>query len=206
MSSSGSRDRAGDRLSPLESVVTDSAHEHSRFASGQSRSSLDNPQPDSTEFQHFARREVNFRDFHGSPDESTEGTSNSTAPASFGVNDTHYSGRRLGEDETKRERYKQLGSAQMKLKEQRQVLSRLKAWHDWDENRHKSLRNYILSRVGYPRRPSLPGRNELSQLALCYFPPRMKLKVILCDYGPDRFERFEVELGRIESGTFLISA
>ena len=207
MSSSGSRDRAGDRLSPLESVVTDPAHEDSRNASAHSIVCLGNPPPGPIELE--------------SPDESTEGTSNSTAPAGFVVNDTHYSERRLWEAEiirerqrlsdvdTRRERYEQFRLIQenkVKLEEQRKVLSRLKAWHDWDENRHKSLRNYILSKVGYPRRPSLPGRNELSPRALFYFPPRMKLKVILCDYGHDRFDRFEVELGRVESGMFLISA
>ena len=167
--SSSSQDRPGDRLSPLESVVTDSAHENARFASGQSRSSLDIPHP---------------------------------WPLPLGT---------LGEQfvrklERNKNDFEQIILAQEELKQQQQVLSRLKAWHDWDENRRKSLRNFILSKIGYPRWPSLPSRDELTQLILYYFPPRAKLKVVICDYGQDRFERFEVELGDFESGKFLIPA
>ena len=208
MSSSGSQERAGDRLTPLQSVVTDSAHENaSRIVSAGSRSSLDNPQPGSIEFQRFSQREDNFRDAYAPPNnEFTEGTNNTTAPASFGVSDSPY--RRFLHEEAKaeRERSKQLKSAQVQLEQQRRVLSRLKAWHDWDENRHKSLRNFLLSKIGYPRRPSRPNDSELIQLALYFFPSRAKLKVILCDYGDNRFERSEEMLDVIdfESGMFLL--
>ena len=209
MSSSGSQEQARDRLTPLQSVVTDSVHEHSRIAFARSRSSLDNPQPDSIEFQRFSQRQDNFRDAYGPPnDKFTKGMSNTTAPASFGVSDSPDIRRRHEEAEAERERSEQLKSAQVQLEQQRRVLSRLKAWHDWDENRHKSLRNFLLSKIGYPRRPSRPNDSELIQLALYFFPPRAKLKVILCDYGDNYFERSEVMLGEIETknGMFLLLA
>ena len=207
MSSSRSRNRAGDHISPLHSVVTDSAHENARSASGLSRSSLENPQPDSIEFKHFSQRKDTPQGAHGFPNDFTEGTtSNPAASASFGVDDTSYSGSQHEKWKTQQDRFEQLQSAEVQLDQQRRVLSRLKAWYEWDQNRHRSLKNFLLSKMGYPRRPSLPHHNELTQLALYFFPPRAKLKVIICDYGPDRFERLEVELGDIESGMFLILA
>ena len=210
MSSPGSQDRAGDRSTPLQRVVTDSAHENARIALARSRSSLDNPQPDSIESQRFSQREDNFRDAYGPPNnnESTEGTSNNAAPASLGVSDSRDSRRRQEEAEARRERSERLASAQVQLDQQRWVLSRLKAWHDWDENRHKSLRNFLLSKIGYPRRPNRPNNHELIRLALYFFPPRAKLKVIVCDYGDNRFERSEVMLGQIDiqNSMFLLLA
>lgn len=193
--SRSSRDGAGDRLAPLQSVVTDSAHENTRIASGQSRPSLDNPQPDSIEFQPFAQGGDGHSDAHGSRNGSTEGTSNPRAPASLLVHDN---------DGDADSREVQLNTACEQLNLQRRILRRLKAWHDWDENRHKSLRNFLLSKVGYPRRPPRPGNEELRRLAFYYFPPRSKLKVIICDYGDHQFDRFEVELGVIKSGMFLV--
>ncbi|KAL8788395.1 MAG: hypothetical protein Q9195_007313 [Heterodermia aff. obscurata] len=186
--SSSSRDRTADRLSPLQSVVTDSAHENAQAALGQSRGSLDNPQPDSIEFQAFSQREDNFRDAYGLFNGATEGTSNPAAPASFGVNGTPSYRRQHEEGETLRQ-YDPLNTAREEWDQQRRVLRRLKAWHDWDENCHKSLTNFLMSKIGYPRRPSRPTHNELHQLALFYFPRRAKLKVIVCDYGDNRFER-----------------
>ena len=206
--SRSSRDGAGDHLSPLFGVVTDSAHENTRIASGQSRPSLDNPQPDSIEFQPFSQPGDSHSDAHGSRNGSVGGTSNPTAPASFGVNDNDgdADSRRRHEKETSEKRAERWESAMLQLRLQRRVLSRLKAWHDWDENRHKSLRNFLLGKVGYPRRPPRPGNDELRQLAFYYFPPRSKLKVIICDYGDHQFDRFEVELGAIKSGMFLVLA
>lgn len=200
MSSSGSRDRAGDRLSPLESVVTDSAHENPRIASGQSRSSLDNPRPDSIEIQQLSQHGQDSRGTSeplNNPNEAQPGTSNPTALVNpFGGY----------EDKGYREQFQLIQPAKVQLERQREVLGRLKAWHDWDENRHKSLRNFLLSKVGYPRRPSRPGYSELIELAFYCFLPPATLEVIICDYGHDRFNRFEVELGKIESGMCLILA
>ena len=200
MSSSGSRDRAGDRLSPLESVVTDSAHENPRIASGQSRSSLDNPRPDSIEFQQLSQHRQNSRGTSESldnPNEAQPGTSSPTALVN------PYSGY---EDKAYHEQYELIKPAMSQLERQREVLSRLKAWHDWDENRHKSLKKFLLSKAGYPRRPPRPSAEQLVNLSLYYFPLRTRLEVIICDYGHDRFDRSELELGKIENGMFLILA
>lgn len=33
-----------------------------------------------------------------------------------------------------------------------------------------------------------------------FFPPRGLIRVDVCDFGPDRAEHFEVQLGEIENG------
>lgn len=80
------------------------------------------------------------------------------------------------------------------LNSQRAVLKRLKAWHQWEIDRYKSLGKFLVSKAGFPKRPIRPSNDQLLSLATHFFPPRWSLKVIVCDFGDGRFERCEIEL------------
>lgn len=51
----------------------------------------------------------------------------------------------------------------------RGVLRRLKAWHQWDTDRYKSLSKFLMSKVGFPKRPIRPSRDHLFWLATYFF-------------------------------------
>ena len=97
-------------------------------------------------------------------------------------------------EEIKRRR---AAAADVALSAQRKVLKRLKAWHEWDFERRRSPLAFVMSVVGFPRRPKRPGLEELRALATFYFPRRAHLTLSVCDFGVDRFERFETTLGSI---------
>ena len=80
------------------------------------------------------------------------------------------------------------------LESQRAVLQKLKAWHQWDTDRYRSLGNFLLSKVGFPKRPFCPTTTELLSLATFFFPQRHSLKVVVCDFGMDGVNREEVDL------------
>lgn len=80
------------------------------------------------------------------------------------------------------------------LNSKRAVLKRLKAWHQWEIDRYKSLGKFLISKAGFPKRPICPSNDELLSLATYFFPPRWSLKVVVCDFGDGRFERCEIEL------------
>ncbi len=80
---------------------------------------------------------------------------------------------------------------------QRIVLKRLKAWHQWDNDRYKSLRKFLISQAGFLKRPICPTPGQLFSLATYFFPPRWSLRVIVCDFGEGRFERCEVDLQNV---------
>ena len=84
------------------------------------------------------------------------------------------------------------------LNSQRAVLSRLKAWHQWETDRYKSLGKFLMSKAGFPKRPICPSNDQLVSLATHFFPPRWSLKVVVCDFGDGRFERCETELLNVE--------
>ena len=84
------------------------------------------------------------------------------------------------------------------LDSQRAVLKRLKAWHQWEHDRHESLGKFLMSKAGFPRRPICPSDDQLISLATHFFPPRWSLKVIVCDFGDGRFERCETKLLNVE--------
>ena len=77
---------------------------------------------------------------------------------------------------------------------QRDTLNRLRSWHDWDQGRRTSLTRFCLSKLRLSKRPACPNEDELISLATYYFPPRVDLKVIVCDFGASRFERSEHSL------------
>lgn len=81
----------------------------------------------------------------------------------------------------------------IRLDSQRAVLKRLQAWHQWDIDRYKSPSKFLLSRVGFPKRPVRPTRAQLLSLATYFFPSRGSLKVVVCDFGEGRFERIQVD-------------
>lgn len=51
-----------------------------------------------------------------------------------------------------------------------------------------------MSKTGFRKRPVRPSHAELVSLATYFFPPCGSLKVVVCDFGAGRFERFEAEL------------
>ena len=90
------------------------------------------------------------------------------------------------------------GSANAILETHRAVLSRLKAWHQWEIDRYKSLSKFLMSKAGIPKRPIRPTHAQLLSLATYFFPPRRSLKVVVFDFGGNRFERFEVDLVNVQ--------
>lgn len=92
-------------------------------------------------------------------------------------------------------------AAKRVLEGQREVLSRLRKWHLWDVERHESPSRYLLSKIGYSKRPPRPSDGELKSLAAYFFPPRVSLIVTVCDFGLDRFERTDTNLGNLENCT-----
>lgn len=179
-------------LAPLESVVTQPASRE--------------PQPDSRAFRYLSQRGDVLQEPYGAPNHLTEaiyGTSNTSAPNSFWVNDAPFSSpfsrQRQEEEVVSRKRSELVALAAKELEKHREVLRRLKAWHDWHGYRHKSLKTFLLSKIGYPRRPHCPDESNLLSLAKYYFPPRAELEVVVCDYGDGRFRRFEESIGKIES-------
>lgn len=89
-------------------------------------------------------------------------------------------------------------AAKKVLEGQRVVLARLRAWHQWEVDNHKSLFKYILSKLGYLRRPRCPDDADLVSLGTYFFPHRNLLKVTVCDFGHERAERSTASLGAIE--------
>lgn len=55
------------------------------------------------------------------------------------------------------------------------------------------------------RRPPYPKDEDLADLALSFFPPRMSLKVQVCDIGPNNAKVFQTEVGKLEACMFLYS-
>ncbi len=90
------------------------------------------------------------------------------------------------------------------LEPQRAVLRKLKAWHQWDTNRYKSLGNWLMSKAGLPKRPICPSKRELLSLSEYFFPLRRSLKIIVCDIGEGRLESFEADILDVEKCKLLI--
>ncbi|MCJ1460254.1 hypothetical protein MMC28_010633 [Mycoblastus sanguinarius] len=87
---------------------------------------------------------------------------------------------------------------------QRAVLQRLKAWHQWEQDSHRSLVDTLLrTPPAFIPRPSLPTEEELLSLAEYYFPLRDDLEVTVCDFDAptDGFcgiKRYNSRLGSLE--------
>ncbi len=65
---------------------------------------------------------------------------------------------------------------------QRKIVKKLRAWHEWDENRRRSPIKYILSCI-YSTRTPCPSHAELLAPATSFFPPRAKLTATICDFS-----------------------
>ncbi|KAL8853448.1 MAG: hypothetical protein Q9221_001765 [Calogaya cf. arnoldii] len=79
---------------------------------------------------------------------------------------------------------------------QKAVYNRLMDWYD---KSYSCLQNQVLGLfLKSRRRPDLPSKDELIQLARHYYPARADLKVQICDFGLGRAERNEITLGQIE--------
>jgi hypothetical protein len=89
----------------------------------------------------------------------------------------------------KLEQYKQ------RTQRQRPTLLKLIRWADADVQTGK---DWILYALRFFRRPPLPKDQELISLARHFYPPRMELKVHVCDFGDNRFNHSEISLGEIE--------
>lgn len=77
----------------------------------------------------------------------------------------------------------------------REVLSKLKAWHDWEKPHQGSLISFLRKKL-FSKRPRCPSGDELQSLAKFFFPPRGTLKASICDFGCEgmKFERQSVEI------------
>ena len=89
-------------------------------------------------------------------------------------------------------------AAEEDLKKHREVLERLRAWHDWEKSRRASFRLFLLSKI-YPKRPPRPPKKELQSLAKYFFPPRNVLNVTICDFGNGRFGRHDTNIENLEA-------
>lgn len=98
----------------------------------------------------------------------------------------------------------EIDDAKDTLAKVREVLDRLRKWHDWELRRRHLLRKHLLSIV-FPRRPPCPSRDELKQLATFFFPSRASLIANICDYGEGRFQRSETPISKIEPGESTFS-
>ena len=95
--------------------------------------------------------------------------------------------------------------AEEKSSRQRDTLKRLRSWHDWDQARRTSLARFCLSKLSLSKRPACPNEEELVSLATHHFPLRQDLKLIVCDFGPGRFERSEHSLTLVKDGKCITS-
>ena len=87
------------------------------------------------------------------------------------------------------------------LQRQREVLDRLRLWHNWEQERQRSLKAFLLSKI-YPKRPPCPSGRELLSLAKYYFPQRASLKATVCDFGHEKFHMQEVGLRSLGNGKY----
>ena len=88
----------------------------------------------------------------------------------------------------------QKDSSNSALESQRAVLQRLKAWHQWDNDRYTSLGQFLMSKAGFPKRPICPTNIELLSLTTFFFPQRHSLIIVVCDFGRNGVNREEVDL------------
>ena len=81
--------------------------------------------------------------------------------------------------------------------QQRKLLNQLTRLQNYQNlNPRDSLRDWVSH--GF-RKPAIPREEDVIDLAHWYFPPRMALKVQVCDIGVDKTHRFETHLGNIEA-------
>ena len=87
------------------------------------------------------------------------------------------------------------------LSSQRAVLKRLKAWHRWEQDKSRSLVDYLLcTSPTFIPRPALPSDEELLSLAQYYFPLRDDLEATVCDFKEvqDGFCRMEPHVSTLK--------
>ena len=80
----------------------------------------------------------------------------------------------------------------------KEVLKRLRAWRDWQLSSRISRITMLLKRPWdeIPHR-NLPRHEEIINMVLYFYPPRAKIKIFVCDFGLDRFEKQEVSLSTV---------
>ena len=89
-------------------------------------------------------------------------------------------------------------------RERRELLKRLKRLQRWNTFSIWS-KVYDWASHGF-RKPVTPHLGGLVDLVYWFFPPRMSLKVQVCDIGVGRTNRFETVLGDIESCRWFVVA
>ena len=82
-------------------------------------------------------------------------------------------------------------------KEISQVLSDLRAWHNWEEGRQFSPFSFLRKKL-LSKRPPCPSIDKLQPLVEFYFPPRGSLKASICDFGDGKFEKNEVAIDHLQ--------
>ena len=83
------------------------------------------------------------------------------------------------------------------LEQQRNVLNKLRAWHQWDVAGDNSILASFRKKF-FSKRPLCPSEGEVESLAKYYFPPRGSVKASICDFGhaevPHLFQRQDVDI------------
>ena len=87
------------------------------------------------------------------------------------------------------------------LKPQREVLARLRLWHNREDRRRKSFIRVQLSKC-WPVLSIRPSNNELRSLVAFYFPPHELLSATICDFGQGRSERFKTNVDNVRLCTY----
>jgi hypothetical protein len=92
-----------------------------------------------------------------------------------------------------------LAESKAERKRHNETLKRLRKWSE-----RKNTQTIFLSRLGrlgnlFARRAPLPKHEELVSLAKHYFPLRADVKLYVCDFGENKFNKEEVPLGMIDS-------
>ena len=82
------------------------------------------------------------------------------------------------------------------LKPHREVLARLRKWHNREARRRNSFIQLQLSKF-WPVLSIRPSNNELRSLVAYYFPPHELLSATICDFGEGRSERFKTNVDNV---------
>lgn len=81
-------------------------------------------------------------------------------------------------------------------KKHEHTLDELRKWKQQGE-RSRSFRKSIKDTLQFRPRPHLPSHQDIIDMAKYYYPLRADVKVFVCDFGLNRFEKTEVPLGSV---------
>jgi hypothetical protein len=77
------------------------------------------------------------------------------------------------------------------------ILNELRTWRA-SLNKPDTFWGYVKKTFEFGHHAPLPHKQDLVDMAKYYYPIRSEVKVFICDFGLNRFEKHQVPLGRIE--------